>query len=178
MHNPPCCWHFPAQPVWTHRAMEAPLGLSDKEMSHPLIYPAVLLLLPLNPLSSRSTRPYVYIQLMADCMNSSDRVARRWHLTFSCPSKLLIHLALGTHSSPGFIHLLMSSPTPQPLLCSCNITRGSPFPLSILTCEHWMAQASPLPPPCFSRALTSSDSPSCFPAHAHTHTHYTIHPSH
>lgn len=25
--------------------MEAPLGLSDKEMSHPLIYPAVLLTL-------------------------------------------------------------------------------------------------------------------------------------
>lgn len=48
MHSPPSCWHFPAQPVWTHRAIEAPLRLSvsmaDKEVSHPLIYSALLLL--------------------------------------------------------------------------------------------------------------------------------------
>lgn len=115
-HNPPWCWHFPARPVWTHSAVEASLALSvsmaDKEVSHPLIYPALILLcpailLPLTPPSSSSTRPYVYIQHMVDCMNSSDRVALRWHLTFSCPSTPLIHLALGTHSSPGFIHLLM-----------------------------------------------------------------------
>lgn len=149
--RPQGCWHFPTQPVWTHTAMESPLGQSDKEMSHSLIYPALLLLLPWTPPSACSTRPYAYIQ--AHRGSYEQQRLRGSPLTPDIFMPQQIADAFGAwHAFFSWVYpsVDVEHPHHPPSLCACNITQGSPSPQSILACKHYMAQDLPLPPPCFS----------------------------